>query len=61
MAVLMLRLAASEDVPEAEEVPDFLLGGLVADALDVDGVASGRHDCCEFEGVLVYEGVVAEL
>ena len=61
MAVLMLRLAASEDVPEAEEVPDLLFSGLVADALDVDSVASGRHDCCEFEGVLVYEGVVAEL
>ena len=60
MAVLMLRLAASEDVPEAEEVPDLLFSGLVADALDVDSVASGRHDCCEFECVLVCEGVVAK-
>jgi hypothetical protein len=30
------------DLPEAEEVPDLLLTGFVADALDVDGVG---HDC----------------
>ena len=30
------------DLPEAEEVPDLLLGGFVADALHVDG---GGHDC----------------
>jgi hypothetical protein len=30
------------DLPEAEEVPDLLLGGFVANALDVDGVG---HDC----------------
>ena len=37
----------SEDLPEAEEVPDLLLGGLVADALDVDGVG---HICGVFGG-----------
>jgi hypothetical protein len=31
-----------KDVPEAEEVTDFLLGGLASDVLDVDG---GGHDC----------------
>jgi hypothetical protein len=30
------------DLPEAEEVPDLLLGSFVANALDVDGVG---HDC----------------
>lgn len=30
------------NLPEAEEVTDFLLGGLGANALDVDG---GRHAC----------------
>lgn len=34
-----------DDLPEAEEVPDLLLGGLVADALDVDGVG---HICGVF-------------
>lgn len=34
-------------LPEAEEVPDLLLGGLVADALDVDGVG---HDCGVIRG-----------
>jgi hypothetical protein len=48
--------SSSRNLPEAEEVPDFLLGGLVRDTLDVNGVASGRHDCCVFEGgVLVSE------
>jgi hypothetical protein len=37
----------SDDLPEAEEVPDLLLGGLVADALDVDGVG---HICGVFGG-----------
>ena len=54
MAVLMLRLAASEDVPEAEEVPDLLFSGLVADALDVDSVASGRHVCGVFERAMCW-------
>jgi hypothetical protein len=45
----MNMLAANaRDLPEAEEVSDFFLSGLVADALDVDGVASGRHGCCVF-------------
>ena len=30
-----------EVLPEAEEIPDFLLSGVLMDALDVD---SGRHD-----------------
>jgi hypothetical protein len=37
----------SHGLPEAEEVPDLLLGGLMADALDVDGVG---HICGVFEG-----------
>jgi hypothetical protein len=35
------------DLPEAEEVSDLLLGGFVADALDVNGVG---HDCEVFGG-----------
>ena len=37
----------SDVLPEAEEVPDLLLGGFVADALDVDGVG---HICGVFGG-----------
>lgn len=37
----------SGHLPEAEEVPDLLLGGLVADALDVDSVG---HVCGVFGG-----------
>lgn len=36
------RRCVCDDLPEAEEVPDLLLGGFVADALDVDGVG---HIC----------------
>ena len=42
------RRCVSDDLPEAEEVPDLLLSGLVADALDVDGVG---HVCGVFGGV----------
>lgn len=35
------------NVPEAEEVTDFLLGGGGCDAFDVNDVA--RHVCCCFE------------
>jgi hypothetical protein len=35
------------DLPEAEEISDLLLGGFVADALNVDGVG---HDCGVFGG-----------
>jgi hypothetical protein len=42
-----MTVARIEDLPEAEEVPDLLLGGFVADALDVDGVG---HDCGVFGG-----------
>jgi hypothetical protein len=37
-----------EDLPEAEEVPNLLLGGFVADALDVDCVG---HDCGVLGGI----------
>lgn len=51
VSVYVLK-STSSDLPEAEEVPDFLLSGLVADALDIDDVASGRHDCVVFERLM---------